>query len=895
MPLLTTKLHTPPIRPDLVPRPRLIERLNAGLGRKLTLICAPAGFGKTTLANAWLRSTGRPVTWLSLDAGDNDLARFLDYLVAAFRWIDDGIEGAAQRLLEAPQLPPVELLLTELINGVATHPQPFVLVLDDYHAIAEVGVHQAVGFLLERQPPQLHLVIVSRQDPALPLSRLRGRGQVTEIRQHDLRFTAAEATAFLNQVMGLDLETTDVAALEARTEGWIAGLQMAAVALQSRVAEGGEEGVSQFIDSFSGRHHFILDYLTDEVLAYQPEAVHRFLLRTCILERMCASLCDALLDRAPEEGGGFASSREILEHLQRTNLFVVPLDEEGQWYRYHRLFGGLLRARLQETAPHQVTALHRRAAAWHEGNALLVEAVHYALAIPDFDLAAGMIERAIPRVGAWSSVNVAIFREWLAALPDDALRARPRLRLFASRVYYVIGQRDRTERILEKLEDSIPGDPSLPDAEEILASVMVDRASYAAVRGDLQQAIELAHRALTHLPDHAIMRMRVTVILGMAHFRAGDVAEASRALSEAIAAARTAELGFVAAPLFCNLAEVLIVQGQLRQANQTCRQARDLAIVDGTPTSMAGFPGLELGKILYEQNDLPEAERYVIDSLDLLGRSGTTDSFGIGHALLARIQQARGNDEGALVAIERAIQIARDFDITRVSTLIEAHQARIWLAQGRLEPAARWAQDYRQLGETEYLREFEDLTLVRVLLAQDEPAAALALLESLRPAAETAGRMGTVIEILALQALALGAVADEDGALEALGRALHLARPEGYARVFLDEGATMAHLLRRAANLGIAPHYVGQLLAGWEPEEARQAVDMSALVEPLSDRELEVLALLARGLTNPEIAERLFVSLSTVKSHTRNLYGKLGVHSRVDAVTRARSLGILPP
>jgi LuxR family maltose regulon positive regulatory protein len=400
---------------------------------------------------------------------------------------------------------------------------------------------------------------------------------------------------------------------------------------------------------------------------------------------------------------------------------------------------------------------------------------------------------------------------------------------------------------------------------------------------------------LKDLPeDKPMLRMRVSVILGLAHFRAGDVSEASESFSQAITAAQKANLGFVATPLICNLAEVQIVQGQLRQAHKTCEQAMEMAIVDGTPTSVAGFPGLELGKILYEQNDLPAAEKYVSEALALLGRSGTTDSFGIGHALLARIRQARRDNDGALAAIQRAIQIAQSFEITRISTLIGAYQARIWLAQGKLEQATRWTQDYEQLGATEYLREFEDLTLVRVRLAQDEPFETLALLDELLPPAEATGRTGTVIEIWALYALALQAQGDLNGALAALERAVQLAKPEGYARVFIEEGQPMAHLLHKAANLDISPSYVGQLLVAMEyGTEAKQAIGMSSLVEPLSERELEVLALIADGLSNPEIAQRLFISLSTVKSHARNIYGKLGVHKRKEAVARAKTLGIL--
>ena len=461
MPLLTTKLYSPPLRPELVPRPRLVASLDAGIHRKLTLVSAPAGFGKTTLVNAWLRNTNRIVTWISLDEGDNDLVRFLDYLVAAFRQIDGEIGQTAQRYLDAPQMPPVEQLLTELINDVMNSTAPFVLVLDDYQVITNLNVHMAVNFLLERQPPHLHLVVISRQDPPLQLSRLRGRGQITEIRQSELRFNVDEVNSFLKHAMGLNLRISEVEVLEKQTEGWIAGLQMSAVALHSRIAENGIDSIPGFIDNFSGRHHFILDYLADEVLARQTETVRKFLLRTSILERMCGSLCDALVAHPLIDEGAFNSGQEILDTLLRMNMFIVPLDDEGQWYRFHRIFAELLRVRLQETAPDSMTELYGKAVAWHEKNALLPEAVHYALAIPDFDLAAEVIERAIPRVQSWSSVNVALFQEWLKALPHEVVHSKPRLRLFASRVFYIIGQRENTEQILQDLEVSLNENPSL--------------------------------------------------------------------------------------------------------------------------------------------------------------------------------------------------------------------------------------------------------------------------------------------------------------------------------------------------------------------------------------------------------------------------------------------------
>jgi LuxR family maltose regulon positive regulatory protein len=653
-------------------------------------------------------------------------------------------------------------------------------------------------------------------------------------------------------------------------------------------------GVSRFIENFSGRHQFILGYLTDEVLARQPEQIREFLLLTSILKRMCGSLCDVLVKQLMDTEGPFTSSREILDYLHRANLFVVSLDDEGEWYRYHRLFAELLQSRLRVTVPDQIPELYLSASAWCEQNSFLAEAVNYALAITAYGTAAEIIERAIPKVSSWSSVNVAIFLEWLKVLPEDVVCVRPRLRLFSSRVFYLIGQREETERILEELEVSLSGNTAIPEADEILGSAMADRASYAAVRGDVQQAVELVNRAQMYLPDHAGMHMRVSAILGLAYFRGGKVIEAAREFSRAIAAIQSLKLGVIAAPVFCNLAEVQIVQGHLRQAYRTCQDSLEMASIDGTPVSVAGFPGLEIGKILYEQNILQDAERYVSESLDLLERSGTTDSFGIGHALLARIKQALGDEEEAMVAIQHAIQIARDFDIARVLNLIEAYQARIWLAQKKYDLAVSWANEYSKIGETEYLREFEDLTLARTLLLQRKPSKALELLDSMRQSAEPAGRMGTVIEIFVLLALAFWNLDVKDEALVSLEKALQLAEPEGYVRIFVNEGATIARLLSQASDRGITPHYTRQLIESINAEIGVKPLSQkSPLVEPLSPRELEVLELLASGLTNLEITQKLFISLPTVKSHARNIYGKLGVHNRTSAVKRAQELGIL--
>ena len=903
-PLLTTKLYIPPVRPELVPRPRLIERLNAGLDRKLTLVSAPAGYGKTTLISAWLRGAGVPSAWLSLDEGDNDPVRFFTYLIASLQGFDDQIGHSVQGWLEAPQPPALDQMAAALINDIAAVPGAFVLVLDDHHVIAERAIHESISLLLERQPPQMHLVIATRHDPPVPLARLRARGELVEVRQSDLCFTTEEATAFLNQSLDLDLTASEVALLGEHTEGWIAGLQLAGLSMQGRDAK----SVASFIREFSGRHHFILDYLTDEVLKRQVEPVQEFLLRTSILERMCGSLCDAIVDQdAGPDGIASRDGQAMLEELQQANLFVVPLDDERRWYRYHHLFAQLLRARLEETRPGLAADLHRRAAAWHEETGLGFGAAQHALASGDYGLAAAVVERTIRKLDIWSSTEITTVLGWMKALPDNVVLNRPWLRLFIARTLYVSGQWEKTDQMLQDLEDWLYEHPETPEAQRLLALVVADRAGYALVRGEVRKGRELVRRMLARASqDEVLIDVRAAAMLGMAHVRAGEVVEAQRAFSQAVNAAPAGRVGYAIAPIICNLAETYYLQGQLQRAWQTCEQAVEAGTVDGQRHATTGFAGLLQGKILYERNDLEDAERRLQEGLDLLRRGGIGSHFGNLYATLAQTRQARGDHKGARSTVEQAVRTAQGANIPRLLTQALAYQARIWLAQGELVQARCWADDYRQIGATEYIRDFEDCTLARVLLADDRPGEALVLLDGMAPSAEDDGRRGTLIEILALRALARQGLSSPSAAPDGLGRAfddlaraLDLAEPERYARTFLDLGEPMAALLRQAATRGISTAYASTLLEAFGDQGVRVFTPAPSraqpLVEPLTDRELEVLRLLAEGLSNPEIGQRLFISLPTVKSHTRSIYGKLGVHSRKQAVAQARALGILPP
>jgi LuxR family maltose regulon positive regulatory protein len=898
--------------------------------RKLTLVSAPAGFGKTTLLSEWVRECNprTRAAWLSLDKGDNDPIRFVSYLVAALQTVWPGIGESAMAMLQSFQgmqpsvglstrTSPTESALTLLINEVSAEAAACVLVLDDYHVVEAQAVHEALGFFLDHLPHHLHVAIATRADPPLPLARLRARHQLTELRAADLRFAPEEASAFLNRVMALSLSTEQVAALEARTEGWIVGLQMAALSLQRQEREQRSSPVS-IADSAAGR--YILDYLADEVLSQQSEGVRTFLLRTSILDRLTSRLCDAVLGDEQVEIAGLQGSQPILEYLERCNLFVTPLDGRGEWYRYHPLFADLMHRRLERTCPDLLPVLHQRAGVWCEGEGLYAEAISHALAAADHERAAALVASQLPSVLSRGEFGLA--RRWLEALPDALIRRSPIL--CVARAWTLpLTPGDLVEAWLEAAEAALAGSPYRADSpdsaarathRQVLGNVAVLRAVLARNRGEAtEKQMELVLRALEIVPERELaLRCTIAMWLGLCHLDLGEEDAADRSFRQAWELGACSGGHWAAISAIYGRTVIARRHGRLHSVATMCREALE-SVIEPAERSGRGLPlgggvYLTLGRVLLEWNDLDGAERALTKGRALCEVNEINVKGGFAYARLAL---ARGNADG----IPDLRQLASAGE-KHLASYASALQARVWMMQaergpGHVTAAPEWAQvlywaESRELEVADWDWDIaEQLTRAQVRIAQYRAQGqpnlrpVLRYLDAQLQLLQERDWSEQAIQALIARAMALEALAEEEPALAALEQAIVLAQPGGYVRIFLDEGTPMARLLYLACERGIAPQYSGKLLAAFELRDATQA-DLrpevharETIIEPLSARECEILQLIAQGLSNRQVAQRLFISPGTVKKHTANIYGKLGVHSRTQAVARARTLGIL--
>ncbi len=918
--LLATKLFIPPPTSTLVSRPRLVALLTVGARRAVTLVSAPAGWGKTTLLSAWhanISGSGYPVAWVSLDASYNDPVRFWSYVLGALNTLHDGASDAALTMLKLPQPPPMELLLTSLLNTLTALSTDAVLVLDDYHVIEAQPIHHALTFLLEHLPPRLHLIIATRFDPPLPLARLRVRGVLTEVRASDLRFTPEEAATFLTETMGLPLTAEQVSALEERTEGWIAGLQLAALSAQGRP----EESMGKFIDAFRGSNRYVMEYLAEEVLERQTDEAQRFLLRTAVLDRMCAPLCDAVLN-SEKEGAKYDQSLDArfhLEQLERANLFLISIDDEGNWYRYHNLFADVLRSRLKQTQPKLVPELHRRASMWYEQHRLFNEAVQHALKAPDFELAACLIEQVGLVVGIGEQVHTIL--GWIHSIPEAFVRTRPTLCIYHAVALMFTNQLEAAEARLQDAERYLEASNPTDKPHAMVGQIATVRANLARFTGDLARCVELSNQGLGLLPEtEKIFLASAMANLGQTYLVTGDVTPGLESrVTEVVAPVRAS--GNVSATLrsLTLLARLHVLQGKLHQATATYREVtqvapgqKDLGVVIGSPAYYFG-----MGDVLREWNNLDAAEDHLAQGMDQLRGTLSVDAevITLGYTTQALLKLARGDYGRALATLDEFEQLARRRNfVAHLRARGFALRAQLDLAQGSLAAAAHWADTcgLSTQDDLSYVREREYLILARVLIAQGRNDQArhllqnaLHLLKRLLHDAEIKARMNSAIEILVLHALASQALGDSMEALTALKRAVVLGESEGYIRIFLDEGEAMLHLLSRLLATGYgASAYIQTLLAAGEKHMHEPAAALfkskephsrssQPLLDPLSERELEVLYLVANGDPNCKIAEQLFVAVSTVKRHVSNIFSKLGVTNRTQAVARAREFGLL--
>ncbi len=890
-PLLTTKLQLPILRKDAIPRGRLIERLSTdlwqenGFVRKLTLVSAPAGFGKTTLVSEWLSALtfapsqsnplgppslgdklgeapngGVRAAWLSLDDSDNDPVRFLTYIIAALRQIQPEFGRQTQAIMQLPQPPPPPVVLTSLVNELSILPAPVILALDDYHAIHTPPIHQQLVFILDHQPPNLHLVILTREDPLLPVARLRARGQLLEIRQQDLRFTNAETAEFLKQGTGLSLTSDDISALERHTEGWAAGLQLAVLSLR------GCDNSSAFIRDFTASDRYVLDYLMEEVFERQPIEVQDFLLRTSILKRLSGPLCDAVVE--------YNTSAGMLHSLEQSNLFIVPLDPAHNWYRYHHLFAELLQHRLRLSGIAE-SGLHQRASRWYETQELLPEAIEHALLAQDWGNAARLI--GVVNEGMFKRGEYVTLLGWCDRLPREIIHASPNLCLIHAWAALMISQLEAAAPLLERAEQMSPPGSAL------LGQVASAQAFLARSQRNNARAIEKSEQALSLLPETDITtRGMLAMNLGLAYWHVGELAKAEPVLLQAIDLCTRVGNRFALLTAQIFLARVFASRGKLHQA----LEMDEGFIRAGGQIPILCLAHFDLATIYYEWNNLPKAMQHLEQGATLAERSGNLEFQQAGHLLRAVLLHALDDEAGALAALSEAEMLARDFPpvIRSRAAAFGVHMA---LARNHPQMLAQWEPQVDADVDAHLFYRFMGLTKARLLLAKGQKAEAA---EVLAKTYEMASCSGWGYGALVTQILQGLAAKSPDVGLAYLTEALHTGRREGFIRSFTDAGAGISPMLQEAARRDIEIEYVGQILAALRVDKRNQPQN---LVEPLSEREIEVLRLVTAGLSNREIALKLVISPGTAKTHIHHLCGKLGARNRTEAAMKAKELQLV--
>nr|WP_139995159.1 LuxR C-terminal-related transcriptional regulator [Paenibacillus paridis] len=888
IPILFTRLHMPPSRPGIVMRRRLFEQLAEGLQGKLTIISGSAGYGKTTLVTEWLATCDRPVAWLSMDKGDNDATRFLTYLIAALQTIAPSSGEGVLALLQSPQPPPIESIITALLNEIIAIPYPFILVLDDYHVVDAGPIDHAIAMLIEQMPPQTHVIMTTRQAPRLPLARLRARNQLAEVRASDLRFTSSEAAEFLTRVMGLSLSANDITLLESRTEGWIAGLQLAALSMK------GHEDPVSFIQSFTGSHRFVMDYLVEEVLQ-QPSSIQAFLLRTSILERLSGPLCDAVLCSEDEEQlPPSPSGQQLLELLERANLFIVPLDNERQWYRYHHLFAELLRKRLLQNnslnagdGVCQVAQLHIRASKWYEEHGQELDAFHHAGAAGDHRRAARLAEgNGMPLLFRGAVYPI---MKWLDSLSNKDRDEMPSLWVMHASAMLMVGQLTGVEQKLQAAEQALRTAEPDDNNRDLLGHISAIRASLAVSTHQADTIITESNRALEYLHANNLpVRTATNWALGYAYHLQGDRIAARKAYMEALSSSQMIGHAIISIMATLGLGHIHETENELEEALQSYR--RVLTITGDSPIPVACEAHLGLARIFYEWNDLDRAKQHGEQSVHLAKQFDSTDRVVAGEVLLAKVKLAEGEKNGAAALLANAELLARQHHYTQQLPTIVDTLVLVRLQQGDMPAADDLAQKHERR-----------LSQARVQWAQRDVAGALALLGRLKEEADSAEQKHEQLKVRVLLSVVLQASGEKSRASQILAEALKMAERGGFIRSFVDEGRPMHRLLCEAAATGRMQPYLEQLLTAYtiegfelDVERAQQRLeDPELLIEPLSERELEVLRLIAEGRSNLEISERLFLALSTVKGHNRMIFDKLQVTRRTEAVACARKLGLL--